>query len=188
VAGVQALLRAAASPGVHDADGLTPLMLAAIHGHREVARVLVDHGARVNDRSARGSSPLMLAIMNRHNGIVRLLCDRGADVNARDHLGWTPLMHAAWTGDPEVVRLLLQRGADRRSADHRGWTADRYATWRLSQPATGVDKPAAPPDFSAKPGGQPIPSRAPHAEVMALLNAPSRGLPASRPRRQAEPR
>ena len=177
---VQALLRAAASPGVHDADGLTPLMLAAIHGHREVARVLVDRGAPVNDRSARGSSPLMLAIMNRHSGIVRLLCDHGADVNARDQLGWTPLMHAAWTGDPEMVRLLLQRGADRRATDHRGWTAVRYARWRLTQSATGADEPVAllDPTPRAKPG-QPIPSRASHAEVTALLGVPSRGLTAS---------
>ena len=178
---VQALLRAAASPSVHDADGLTPLMLAAIHGHREVARVLVDRGARVNDRSARGSSPLMLAIMNRHSGIVRLLCDHGADVNARDQLGWTPLMHAAWTGDPEMVRLLLQRGADRQATDQRGWTADRYARWRLTQAATGADDSVAllDPTPRAKPGGQPIPSRASHAEVTTLLGVPSRGFTAS---------
>jgi hypothetical protein len=173
VANLKALLSAVTSSGVHDADGLTPLMLAAIHGHRDAVRVLIDHGARVNDQSARGLSPLMLAIMNRRLDVVRLLCDRAADVNARDHLGWTPLMHAAWTGDPQVVRLLLQRGADPRGADQRGWTAERHARWRLTHPVTGVDPPGASREVSAKPGGGPIPSRAPHAEVIRLLGAPS---------------
>lgn len=41
--------------------GLTPLHVACTHGHEDIARYLIENGARVNARNASGMTPLSLA-------------------------------------------------------------------------------------------------------------------------------
>lgn len=58
--------------------GLTALMLVAIQGRAEVARVLIAAGADVNARTAAGFTALQAAAKQGHAEVVELLRRAGA--------------------------------------------------------------------------------------------------------------
>jgi ankyrin repeat protein len=103
--------------------GWTPLHIAAEEGHEEIARVLLDAGAEVDDKEA-FSSPLSWAVMTRTPNLklVKLLIDRGANVNRPGFEKETPLHHAAKYGNVEAARMLLNAKADATAKDWRGAT------------------------------------------------------------------
>ncbi|QOI99799.1 MAG: ankyrin repeat domain-containing protein [Phycisphaeraceae bacterium] len=93
--------------------GLTPLMLAAMHGHADAARALLKGGAKVDLANEGGWTPLMFASAYGGHEAVRVLLDAGATVNARTlDAQATALMLAANAGEPASVRALLAKGAD----------------------------------------------------------------------------
>jgi len=67
--------------------GYTPLHLAAIYDHKEIAEVLIAAGADVNAKNKRGMTPLHSAAAKEHENIAELLIAKGADVNAKDGIG-----------------------------------------------------------------------------------------------------
>ncbi len=95
-------------------DGWTPLHLAAFFGQRECVELLLNAGAKLNERSSNAmqNMPLHAAAPGRHADIVRILLERGAWVNARQHGGWTALHAAAQNGDTALAELLIAAGAD----------------------------------------------------------------------------
>jgi ankyrin repeat protein len=107
------LLRAVGSGG-----GL--LTLAVIHGQIEVASLLLDLGADVNERivlkeveqpTPSWGMPLWYAALAGRLDITKLLLDRGADPNANVYASGWPLRNA-WVHKHEAVKqLLLERGA-----------------------------------------------------------------------------
>ena len=105
-----------------DAQGQTPLMLAAAFGSDEAVRVLIAAGADVKASSNAGLTALHLAADDVAK--ARMLLDAGAGVNAATQLGRTPLIVAAAANHSgNVVRLFLARGADVNRADSGGITA-----------------------------------------------------------------
>jgi len=90
----------------------TPLHWAAFNGHLEVARLLIESGADINDGNRHSERPLHWAAFKGHLDVARLLIESGADVNASDFEGLKPLHFAAMEGHVEVVRLLIESGAD----------------------------------------------------------------------------
>ena len=62
-----------------DRDGLTPLIWAAIQGHEEVVRVLLEQGANLEARNNNGDTALMWASVMGHKEVVELLLDHGAN-------------------------------------------------------------------------------------------------------------
>ena len=88
-----------------------PVTLADNPSHLEVVKVLLDHHASVNVRSAGGTTPLQKAAQNGNLEVCKLLLEKGADLAARDDAGKTPLAYAI-EGKHEAVALLLrERGA-----------------------------------------------------------------------------
>ena len=67
---------------VQDAEGNTPLMLAAYHGHVGTVRRLVGHGADVDLRNHRDQSPVAGALFKGEDAVVRMLVEAGADLDA----------------------------------------------------------------------------------------------------------
>ena len=78
----------------------TPLMAAAQNGHTDVARALLQLGARVNQgKSDDGATPLLMAALNGHVEVVLVLLEKGAAVNqGRTDTGITPLLWQHRTG------------------------------------------------------------------------------------------
>jgi len=104
-----------------DAQGQTPLMLAAAFGSRESVRILLDSKADVRAVGNGGVTALHLATMDATK--TRWLLDAGADVHAVSQMGRTPLMVAAsGQGTVDVVRQLLAKGAGVNVADGIGVT------------------------------------------------------------------
>jgi ankyrin repeat protein len=108
-----------------NANGETPLMLAAIRGSLPMVQALVARGAAVNRA---GWTPLHYACSGPDNGVAAFLIARGADLNARSENGTTPLMMAARYGGGDLVPLLLKAGAEPRAANEQELTAADFAT------------------------------------------------------------
>jgi ankyrin repeat protein len=108
-------------PNTKDAQGQTPLMIAAAFGSLDAMKVLVDSGANVNHSSQAGATALHWSVGDIRK--ARLLVEHGADVHARSQNGRTPLLVAAYTnGASETVKLLLSKGADPNAAASFGVT------------------------------------------------------------------
>lgn len=68
------------------------LLQTAIWGHVEIARLLLQYGARMNEQASdTGSTALHVAVRNKHLELVQVLLEHGADINMRDYRGNTPL-------------------------------------------------------------------------------------------------
>ena len=107
-----------------NADGETPLMIAAIRGSLPAVQALVKRGAAVNRA---GWTPLHYACSGPDNGVAAFLIAQGADLNARSDNGTTPLMMAARYGNGDLVPLLLKAGAEPRAANEQELTAADFA-------------------------------------------------------------
>jgi ankyrin repeat protein len=85
----------------------TRLILAAHNGEEEIARCLLNAGARTETKDAYGMTPLLRAVGSGHSSEVRLLLEKGADTNARDEPGWTALALAIELENDEIKNLLI---------------------------------------------------------------------------------
>jgi ankyrin repeat protein/truncated hemoglobin YjbI len=95
-------------------------------------RVLLDYGARVDDRGRYGLTALHYAVRGGKLPLIKLLLERGAQVDALDADGLTPLVHLSKTrskADPiPVMELLAASRADVDARDENGGTLlMRYA-------------------------------------------------------------
>lgn len=96
--------------GVQDPvpGGMTALLYAGRDGRLEIARMLLEAGADVNQVEANKVSPLLIAIANDHLNLAQFLLSKGADVNASDYWGRTPLWTALDVRDLDYDRNLEQ--------------------------------------------------------------------------------
>jgi ankyrin repeat protein len=111
-------------------DNRTPLHDAALNGNKDVAELLLAHGAKVDAKNVGDASvkfleskirrmdssgsippdsliPLHLAAITGHKEVVELLLANKAAVNAKSYEGHTPLHWAARVGHKDVAELLL---------------------------------------------------------------------------------
>lgn len=94
VEAVEKLLVAGHSTQVRDHFGWTPLHEAANHGHIEVAKLLLQHGADVNDPGSlmcQGVTPLHDAASCGNTSMMQLLIEHGANVELKANEGDTVL-------------------------------------------------------------------------------------------------
>jgi ankyrin repeat protein len=102
----------------------SPLMMACLKGHIDLARKLIDRDADVNKP---GWTPLHYAATGGHIPIIEMLLDKHAFIDAESPNGTTPLMMAAHYGTPAAVKVLLQAGADPMMKNQLGLTAIDFA-------------------------------------------------------------
>ncbi|KAI5462028.1 putative ankyrin repeat protein [Mariannaea sp. PMI_226] len=116
----QALLQKGVEPDARDANGRTPLLVAAGRGQAAVAKLLLEKGPQFEEES---DTPLLCAVRDGHEAVVKLLLEKGADIEAkRWYDGQTPLLLATKVGNQAVVKLLVEEGADIEAADEEGQT------------------------------------------------------------------
>lgn len=102
----------------------SPLMMAALKGHLDLTRQLVERGADVNKT---GWTPLHYAATGGHVAIIELLLEHHAYIDAESPNGTTPLMMAAQYGSIGAVKLLLDAGADPGLKNKLGLSAIDFA-------------------------------------------------------------
>lgn len=110
--------------GVGDGNGISPdlfqtiqaggssaMLFAARRGDVEVARVLLEFGANVNDTAADGNSALVVAAHSGNGELAAFLLEKGANPNA-EGAGYTVLHAAVLRGDLDLVKASLAHGAN----------------------------------------------------------------------------
>lgn len=107
-----------------NSKGESPLMLAVLKGHKDIAEQLIKKGADINKT---GWTPLHYAASSGHIAIISLLLEQHAYIDAESPNGTTPLMMAAMYGTGEAVDLLVAEGADTRLKNQQGMTALQFA-------------------------------------------------------------
>lgn len=94
---------------VPTADGATPLMVAAMMGHKQVAQVLVQYGAHLDAQDHKnGWTALMQAIYHRQTSMAKFLVQCGADIGKVTHRGYTAFDFATEMLDTEMMRIFVE--------------------------------------------------------------------------------
>lgn len=109
---------------IRTAKDESPLMIAALQGHLDMVKKLIDRDADVNKT---GWTALHYAATNGHVAVIELLLDKHAYIDAESPNGTTPLMMAAHYGSPAAVKLLLEAGADPKLKNQLGLSAIDFA-------------------------------------------------------------
>jgi uncharacterized protein len=95
---------------MRDAQGNSPILLAAYYGAKEIVAFLLEAGAMLNLYEA--------CALGKLETVRSLLLQKPERLNSYAHDGFTPIGLAAFFGQEEVARLLLKEGADVRSASY----------------------------------------------------------------------
>jgi uncharacterized protein len=113
-------------------DGFPVFALAAVFGHQDAAKFLLEKGADVNAVATNGTgyNALTGTATTGRTEIVTWLLANGADANHRYGPGYSPLLAAAANGHLETVKILLKHGADLRAKADDGQTAASLAEAR----------------------------------------------------------
>ncbi len=131
-------------PDVNAADetGWTALMVASTSGFPDSVRLLVDAGAKINQKDIHSDTALIgtaaVAYFQQSPEVLILLLTHGARVNETNDLGESALMWASWAGSADAVKVLLKHGADRKKTDQAGHDAMFYLL--RSRELMGYDK------------------------------------------------
>ncbi len=148
------LLTHGADVNARDKTGATPMLYAALGGHRNVVDLLRAHRAEftvqdaaalgdggtvramieanpslVSSRDASNDTALYWAAQAGHLDVVEWLVGHHADVNSKGRGDMTPLIGAAGSGRDQVVEFLLNHGADVNARTIQGETALHGAVW-----------------------------------------------------------
>jgi ankyrin repeat protein len=104
----------------------TPLGVACLNGHSQVARVLLECDADTESRDGAGWSPFECASWEGHADTVRVLLDYGVDVKAQRVNENAPLHFTTLHRQTAITRMLLERGAN---ANVRNWEGQTPLHW-----------------------------------------------------------
>jgi ankyrin repeat protein len=121
----------------------TALHMAAAGFRRDVAALLVAHGANCRARNRRGAEPLHYATdANRWDPIaqaetITFLISAGADPNSVDRSGVAPLHRAVRTRSLAAVRALIYGGADATRPNKAGSTPLHLAVQTTGRGGSG---------------------------------------------------
>eukprot|EP01047_Picozoa_sp_COSAG01_P007959 COSAG01_NODE_308_length_19148_cov_13.076697_2_plen_1125_part_00 len=109
-----ALLAAGGASGhaMHDAQGRTAVIIAAIKGHIDVISELGDQGVSMDVPDSSDTSALQLAIAQNHMHVASMLVKSGVSPDRTNKDGWSGLHIASAAGQAEQVRQWIAVGCD----------------------------------------------------------------------------
>jgi ankyrin repeat protein len=84
--------------------GMSPLLFAARDGRLDIAKLLLEAKADVNQADVNGITPLLAAISNHQLPLARLLLEHGANPQSADQWGRTPLWAAVEIRNRDIGR------------------------------------------------------------------------------------
>jgi len=129
---VKQLLAADANPNTPTPQGWTALHLTSKplrnqqKRYVEIAQLLIDHGAFVNQTRQDGVTPLYLTVVNNRIDVFNTLLAAKANPNIGRADGRTPLMQATYDYRIDMVKALLKAGANPNETDRKGLSALHY--------------------------------------------------------------
>ncbi len=92
-----------------DHCGMTPMHLAALSNHYDVAQFLLASGADPHAQDHAKATPMHLAAWSGSEKIVAALIKAGASLIAQNDNGCTPLHWAIWSNQKRIVKFILDR-------------------------------------------------------------------------------
>jgi len=117
------LLKKGINPESRDKNGYTALMRASIHGHFDIAKLMLENGAKAKQVGGDfNKSALMYAASFGHTDIVELLIKYNADINLQASDGHNAI-YLASEMYKDTVKILLENGADPNLQTNYGATA-----------------------------------------------------------------
>lgn len=127
---LEQLILAGADPVRRDFVGWTPLMIAAVYGHEEAARILLQNvncRRHIDLQADSGTTALHLALKKASPECVHMLLEAGASVEKRDFIGQAPLhflvrSQADQQTAHRIIRLLQGQHARLDAQDNFGRT------------------------------------------------------------------
>jgi ankyrin repeat protein len=123
------LLERGADVNARNVIGAAPLTTAAMLDRRDLATVLIDHGADANIAEHRTrEAPGHKAAKYGHTYVLEYLLEHGAEIDRPGPGGMTMLHIAAQQGHTEIAALLIAHGADINARTDAGLTPLSYAT------------------------------------------------------------
>ncbi|KAG4261690.1 hypothetical protein FPRO03_11707 [Fusarium proliferatum] len=99
-----------ASPGAADTFPKDAVAIAALYGHTDMIKYLLEQGLEIEAEGQFGT-PLRSACLMNHRSTVEELLKRGAKINTEERKG-NALYVAAAKGHVDIVRILLDEDAD----------------------------------------------------------------------------
>lgn len=103
---------------------------AASNKQIETIKLLLKHGAEINNKNKSGISALMIASINGYDSIIKYLIAEGADINATDKDGNNALMLAVSKGRTDIAKYLVSINININQQNNKGRTA-LMLTYRL---------------------------------------------------------
>ena len=113
----EAALSTGANVNARNAEGMTPILMAAIADKPFYIRDLIKRGADVNAADLKGNTPLHVAAGKRYPDTLITLLEYPVNLEAHGSFGRTPLMEAARLGNVKAMELLIGKGADVNARD-----------------------------------------------------------------------
>lgn len=127
ITGIKFLLNYGIDVNDRDAQGNTPLIVAANSGQKVAVNFLLEKDADVNAQNKAGNTALISACFKGSQAETDLLIEHHANPNIQNVNGVTALIAAVKLGNTEIVKQLLGNGADARLSDRRHKSAVDYA-------------------------------------------------------------
>lgn len=125
---LEAIIEAGADLEARNADGLTPLLVAAENRSDDAVAVLIKMGANINAAATTSKkTALHYAAKNSDTDTLKTLLRAKPDINSKDSKGQTPLHYAAIEADDDHVNMLVAAGADILAKDNLNRTAGKHA-------------------------------------------------------------
>eukprot|EP00933_Yihiella_yeosuensis_P047696 TRINITY_DN4360_c1_g2_i1.p1 TRINITY_DN4360_c1_g2~~TRINITY_DN4360_c1_g2_i1.p1 ORF type:complete len:283 (-),score=40.55 TRINITY_DN4360_c1_g2_i1:175-1023(-) len=102
--------KADVAPRTSDSDR-TPLHAAAEQGHVDVCKLLIQHGANINESDGKIWTPLHWACASSREECALFLVESGADMNPKTLSGYTPFAMAEDWATTSLANMLREKGA-----------------------------------------------------------------------------
>jgi hypothetical protein len=80
-----------------------------MHGHVDVAQILIELGAHIGAKDNQDWTPLHHAALYGHRDVAEILLECGADLYAKDKLERAPLQLSLVSGHAELSVLLIEK-------------------------------------------------------------------------------
>lgn len=139
---VELLLEKNVNINAKNNHGESPLYLAVLSDIFQIAKMLVEHGALIDDED---KSPIAVAISNDRADIMELFLSHGVSVD--DKVGNNYFLHFAINnGADKVTKLLLDKGADYSIVNENGesllYMAVYYGNLEIAELIINATKPS----------------------------------------------